>query len=225
MGQYHVGDFLKTQVFSHFRIIGQAHNFFPVFFWYHYLADHFPFILHSGIWWSPYSHRFLVFHEIVNMNLLCLLYCECELFILRTDKSFPSQKVIIDISYCLLKNKIITHWPFEPGLLQDWICSPHLYLDRICVLVCKITSHIAIAMQKSDRWHQPNKCVFQFNITCLLKNRSMPLTFGPGLYQDGICSPNLYLDRICVPCLYNNYAYPHRYVKSDRWHQPNKCVF
>jgi hypothetical protein len=49
MGQYHVGGFPNTQVFSHFRIIGQAHNFFPVFFWYHYLAYHFPFILHSGI--------------------------------------------------------------------------------------------------------------------------------------------------------------------------------
>ena len=49
MAQCHVGGFLNTQVFSHFRIIGQAHNFFPIFFWYHYLAYHFPFILHSGI--------------------------------------------------------------------------------------------------------------------------------------------------------------------------------
>ena len=66
MGQYHDGVFLNTQVFSHFRFMGQAHNFFPVCFWYHYLADHFPFILHSGIWWSPFFHQYLVFHEIVN---------------------------------------------------------------------------------------------------------------------------------------------------------------
>jgi hypothetical protein len=31
------------------------------------------------------------------------------LFLLCTNKSFPSQEVITDISYCLLKNKIITH--------------------------------------------------------------------------------------------------------------------
>ena len=49
MGQYLVGGFLYTHVFSHFRIISQGHNFFPVFFWYHYLADHSSFILHSGI--------------------------------------------------------------------------------------------------------------------------------------------------------------------------------
>ena len=98
MGQYHVGDFLSTQVFIHFRIMGQAHDFFPVFFRYHYLADHFPFILHNGIWWSPFSHRYLICHAIVNMNLLCLLYWERELLLLRNNKSFPSQKVTTDIS-------------------------------------------------------------------------------------------------------------------------------
>ena len=97
MGQYHVGDFLSPQVFIHFRIMGQAHDFFPVFFRYHYLADHFPFILHSGICWSPFSHQYLVFHEIL----------------LPTIKSFPSQKVITDIYYCLLKNRIITQWPLD----------------------------------------------------------------------------------------------------------------
>jgi hypothetical protein len=74
MGQYHVGDFLSTQVFIHFQIMGQAHDFFPVFFLYHYLADHFPFILPNGIWWSPFSHQYLICHAKVNMNLLCLLY-------------------------------------------------------------------------------------------------------------------------------------------------------
>jgi hypothetical protein len=44
---------------------------------YNYLADHFPFILPSHIWWSPFSHQYFVFHEIANMNLLCLLYWEC----------------------------------------------------------------------------------------------------------------------------------------------------
>jgi len=72
MGQYHVGDVLSTQVFIHFRIMGQAHDFFPVSFRYHYLADNFQFILHNGNWWSPFSHQYLICHAIVNMNLLCL---------------------------------------------------------------------------------------------------------------------------------------------------------
>ena len=76
MGQYHVGDFLSTQVFIHFRIMGEAHDFFPIFFRYHYLAYHFAFILHNGIWWTPCSHQYFVFHEIANMNLLCHLYWE-----------------------------------------------------------------------------------------------------------------------------------------------------
>ena len=38
MGQYSVGGFVNTQVFSHWRIMGQAHNCFPVFFLYHYLT-------------------------------------------------------------------------------------------------------------------------------------------------------------------------------------------
>jgi hypothetical protein len=61
-------------VFSHWRIIGQAHNCFSVFFLYHYLADHSTFILHSRIWQSPFSHLFLVFHGIANINILCFLY-------------------------------------------------------------------------------------------------------------------------------------------------------
>jgi hypothetical protein len=79
-----LGNDLLVHMFSHLRIISQGHNFFPVFFCYQYLADHSPFILHSGIWWSSFSHQYLVFHEIVNMNLRCLLYWECELFLLCT---------------------------------------------------------------------------------------------------------------------------------------------
>jgi hypothetical protein len=140
IAQYHLGGFLNNQVLSHFRIISQAHNFFQVFFWYHYLADHFPFILHSGIWWSPFSHQYLVFHEIVNMNLRCLLYWRCELFLLRTNKSLPSQKVTTDISYCLLTNRIITHWPL------DLDCIKIGFVVLICVLVYMLTMYIPIAM-------------------------------------------------------------------------------
>jgi hypothetical protein len=71
-----VGGFSNTQVFSRWRIMGKGHNCFPLFFQYNYLADHFPFILRSQIWWSPCSHQYFVFHEIANMNLLCLLYWE-----------------------------------------------------------------------------------------------------------------------------------------------------
>ena len=51
-----VGGFANTQVFSHWRIMGQAHYCFPIFFLYHYLADHFAFILHSRIWRSQFCH-------------------------------------------------------------------------------------------------------------------------------------------------------------------------
>ena len=37
---------------------------------------------------------------------------------------------------------------FGPGLFQDRMCSPHLYLDRFMFLVYEITRHIAIAMQQ-----------------------------------------------------------------------------
>ena len=74
MGQYPVGGFVNTQVFSHWRIMGQALNCFHVFFLYHYLADHFTFILHSRIWRSPISHQCIVFHEIANINILCFHY-------------------------------------------------------------------------------------------------------------------------------------------------------
>ena len=37
---------------------------------------------------------------------------------------------------------------FGPGLFQDWMFSPHLYLDRFVLLVNEITRHIAIAMQQ-----------------------------------------------------------------------------
>jgi hypothetical protein len=74
IGQYHVGAFVNAQVFSHWGYMGQAHNCFPVLFRYHYLADQFPFILQSRIWWSPFSHKYFVFHEIGNMNMLCSLY-------------------------------------------------------------------------------------------------------------------------------------------------------
>jgi hypothetical protein len=76
MGHYPVGGFTNTQVFIHWRIIGHAHNCFPVFFLYHYMADHFTFILHSRIWRSPFSYQYLVFHEIANINILCFLYWE-----------------------------------------------------------------------------------------------------------------------------------------------------
>jgi hypothetical protein len=76
MGQYPVGGFVNIQVFSHWGIMGQAHNCYPIFSRYHYLADQFPFILHSRIWWMPFSHQYFVFHEIANMNFLCLLYWE-----------------------------------------------------------------------------------------------------------------------------------------------------
>jgi hypothetical protein len=33
--------------------MGKAHNCFPLFFQYNYLADHFPFILRSQIWCFP----------------------------------------------------------------------------------------------------------------------------------------------------------------------------
>ena len=68
MGQYPVGGFVYTHVFS------QGHSCFPVFFLYHYLADHFTFILHSRIWRSPCSLQYLFFHEIANINILCFLY-------------------------------------------------------------------------------------------------------------------------------------------------------
>ena len=56
--------------------MGQAHNCFPVFFLYHYLADHSTFILHSRIWQSPFSHQCLVFHEIASIIIRCFLYVE-----------------------------------------------------------------------------------------------------------------------------------------------------
>jgi hypothetical protein len=37
---------------------------------------------------------------------------------------------------------------FGPGLFQDGMLSPHLYLDRFVFLVYEITRHIAIAMQQ-----------------------------------------------------------------------------
>jgi hypothetical protein len=58
------------------------------------------------------------------MNLPCLLYWawlrtrKCELFFLRTNKSFPSQKVITDIFYSLVKNMIITHWPLDMDCIK-----------------------------------------------------------------------------------------------------------
>jgi hypothetical protein len=76
MGQYPIVYIVNTQVFSHWRIMSQAHNCFPVFFLYHYPADHFTFILHSRIWRSPFSLQYLVFHEIANINILCFLYWE-----------------------------------------------------------------------------------------------------------------------------------------------------
>jgi hypothetical protein len=76
MGQYPVGGFANTQVFSHWRIMGQAHYCFRVFFLYHYLADDFTSILHSRIWRSPFCHQYLVFHEIANITILCFLYWE-----------------------------------------------------------------------------------------------------------------------------------------------------
>ena len=76
IGQYSVGGFVNTQVFRHWRIMSQAHNCFPVFFLYHYLADNCTFFLHSRIWRSPFSHQCLVFHEIANINILCFHYWE-----------------------------------------------------------------------------------------------------------------------------------------------------
>ena len=76
IGQFPVRCFSNNQVFRHSRIMGQAHNCFPLFFSYYYLADHLPFILRRHIWWSPFSHQCFVFHEIANMNLLCRLYWE-----------------------------------------------------------------------------------------------------------------------------------------------------
>jgi hypothetical protein len=52
----------------------RAHNCFPVFFLYHYLADNFTFILHSHIWRSPFSHQCIFFHEIASINILCFHY-------------------------------------------------------------------------------------------------------------------------------------------------------
>jgi hypothetical protein len=60
MGHYPVGGFANTQVFIYWRIMGHAHNCFPVFFLYHYLADHFTFILHSRIWRSPFYYQYLI---------------------------------------------------------------------------------------------------------------------------------------------------------------------
>jgi hypothetical protein len=37
---------------------------------------------------------------------------------------------------------------FGPGLFQDGMFSPHLYLNRFVFLVYEITRHIAIAMQQ-----------------------------------------------------------------------------
>jgi hypothetical protein len=70
------GKFANTQLFSHWRIMGQAHYCFPVFFLYHYMEDHFAFILHSRIWRSPFCHQYLVFHEIANITIICFLYWE-----------------------------------------------------------------------------------------------------------------------------------------------------
>ena len=74
MSQYRVGGFANTQVFSHWRIMAQAHNCFPVFFLYYYLADNFIFILHSHIWRSAFSHQCIFFHEIAIINILCFHY-------------------------------------------------------------------------------------------------------------------------------------------------------
>ena len=76
MVQYPVGGFVNTLVFSHWRIMSQAQNCFPLFF-----LDH---------------------HSLT----------------------------------------------FGPGLFQNWMLSPHLYLDWFVFLVYEITRHIAIAMQQ-----------------------------------------------------------------------------
>ena len=75
MGQYLVGGFVIIQVFSHWRIMGQAHNCFPVFSRYHYLADQFSFILQShmvdAIFWSILRLSWNSKHEPSLPPLLC----------------------------------------------------------------------------------------------------------------------------------------------------------
>jgi hypothetical protein len=89
---------------------------------------------------------------------------------------------------------------FGPGLYQGWIFTPHLFLDRICVLVCKITRHIAIAVCERVMVDISKEMCLLIHFLAKKKDHD-PLTFGPEQYQDGIGCPHLYLDRICVPCL------------------------
>ena len=116
MGQYPVGCFANTQVFSYWRIMGQAHNCFPVFFLYHYLTFYIH-LTQSHLAVAIFS-LMLIFHEIAKNWILCFLSWEWlrtwqyKLFLRRTDKLFPIEKVITDITYCLLKIKTITDWPF-----------------------------------------------------------------------------------------------------------------
>jgi hypothetical protein len=118
MGQYPVGGFVNTQVISHWWIMGQAHNCFPVFFLYHYLADHSTFTLHSRIWRSPFSRQYLVFHEIANINIICFLYWEW------LKKGSTSSSFCALISCSLVRRSLLTYLIVGlrtgPSLIDLW---------------------------------------------------------------------------------------------------------
>jgi hypothetical protein len=130
MGQYPVGGFVITQVFSHWGIMGQAHNWFPVFSWYHYLADQFSFILHT-----PFSHQYFVFHEIANMNLLCLLYREW----LGTRQCLSIGSSIIDlwswtVSKCDFESSSVSRKDLCSLSIKQRDISPSLFEKRSLTL-------------------------------------------------------------------------------------------
>jgi hypothetical protein len=154
MSHYHVEDFLNTQVCNHFRIIGQAHNFFPVFLWYHYLADHVPFILHSDIWWWPFSYQYLVFHEIENINILCLLHWKWQLFFCVLVKRSLLTYLIV---YLRTGSSLIDLWPWTVSRLNFY--SSSVFRQDLCPC---LQNNETYRYRYVKVWWltSPKKCVF-----------------------------------------------------------------